>query len=56
MPEEDEDGGIDDEEIDRLVQEDAILVATIRFKVAAERGAHFDFVNPSYYGEGIVLM
>ena len=56
MPEEDEDGGIDDEEIDRLVEEDAILVATVRFKVAAETGAQFDFVSPSYYGEGITLM
>lgn len=56
MPEEDEDGGIDDEEVDRLVEEDAILVATVRLKVAIERGGHFDFVGPSYYGEGIVLM
>ena len=55
-PTEDEDGGIDDEEIDRLVEQDAILVATVHFKVAAERGARFDYVSPSYYGEGIAIM
>ena len=53
---EDVDGGIDDEEIDRLVQEDAVLVAIERFKIATERGARFDYVSPSYYGEGIAIM
>ena len=55
-PIEDEDGGIGDGEIDKLVEQDAILVATVRFKVAAERGAEFDYVSPNYYGEGIGVM
>ena len=56
MPEEDEDGGIDDEEVDSLAEQDAVMVAVVRFKIAAERGARFDYVSPNYYGEGISLM
>ena len=56
MPTEDENGGIDDEDVDRLVQEDAVLVVLVRLQIAIERGARFDYINPSYQGEGVSIM
>ncbi len=56
MPTEDEDGGIDDEEVDSLAEQDAVMVAVVRYRIATERGARFDYVSPSYYGEGIRLL